>query len=167
VTYWLFYAFNDAPTGITGAFDHEGDWERVSVRLDSQTAPPTSRSSPTTATAPCPGTRCAPSGATRSSTAPTAPTPRTRPRASTASTRPPKGPAGGPGGGSSTSAPGPGTASVAPGGGGCDRRHHRPPRPLPVQAGRAVRLDRALLTATGGVVHPPAPAGRQGVGHQG
>jgi hypothetical protein len=22
VTYWLFYAFNDAPTGITGAFDH-------------------------------------------------------------------------------------------------------------------------------------------------
>jgi hypothetical protein len=36
VTYWLFYAFNDAPTGITGAFDHEGDWERISVRLDSQ-----------------------------------------------------------------------------------------------------------------------------------
>ena len=34
VTYWLFYAFNDAPTGITGAFDHEGDWERISVRLD-------------------------------------------------------------------------------------------------------------------------------------
>jgi hypothetical protein len=29
VTYWLFYAFNDAPTGITGAFDHEGDWERI------------------------------------------------------------------------------------------------------------------------------------------
>jgi hypothetical protein len=33
VTYWFFYAFNDAPEA-TNAFDHEGDWERISVRLD-------------------------------------------------------------------------------------------------------------------------------------
>ncbi|MEP7021594.1 MAG: Vps62-related protein [Pseudonocardiales bacterium] len=31
VTYWFFYAFNDA---ITTVADHEGDWERVTVRLD-------------------------------------------------------------------------------------------------------------------------------------
>jgi hypothetical protein len=35
VTYWFFYAFNDAPKA-TNAFDHEGDWERISVRLDDQ-----------------------------------------------------------------------------------------------------------------------------------
>lgn len=33
VTYWFFSAFNDAPEG-TNIFDHEGDWERISVRLD-------------------------------------------------------------------------------------------------------------------------------------
>lgn len=33
VTYWFFYAFNDAPTQ---AFDHEGDWEQISVRLDAR-----------------------------------------------------------------------------------------------------------------------------------
>jgi len=33
VTYWFFYAFNDAPRP-TNMFDHEGDWERISVRLD-------------------------------------------------------------------------------------------------------------------------------------
>ncbi|MEV5887830.1 hypothetical protein [Nonomuraea fuscirosea] len=31
VTYWFFYAHNDAPTAL---FDHEGDWERISVQLD-------------------------------------------------------------------------------------------------------------------------------------
>ncbi|MEV5499264.1 hypothetical protein AB0M50_28050 [Nonomuraea fuscirosea] len=31
VTYWFFYAHNDAPTAL---FDHEGDWERISVKLD-------------------------------------------------------------------------------------------------------------------------------------
>ncbi|MGW4644763.1 hypothetical protein ACWEN6_40090 [Sphaerisporangium sp. NPDC004334] len=31
ITYWFFYAFNDAPTEL---FDHEGDWERISVQLD-------------------------------------------------------------------------------------------------------------------------------------
>jgi len=31
VTYWFFFAFNDAPGG---AFtDHEGDWERISIQL--------------------------------------------------------------------------------------------------------------------------------------
>lgn len=32
VTYWFFYAFNNAPLSVA---DHEGDWERISVRLDS------------------------------------------------------------------------------------------------------------------------------------
>lgn len=40
VTYWFFYAFNDAPAPID-SFDHEGDWERVSVRLDAQDDPVT------------------------------------------------------------------------------------------------------------------------------
>jgi hypothetical protein len=31
LTYRFFYAFNDAPGG--GAFNHEGDWERISVEL--------------------------------------------------------------------------------------------------------------------------------------
>ncbi len=31
VTYWFFYSFNNAVTSVA---DHEGDWERVSVRLD-------------------------------------------------------------------------------------------------------------------------------------
>lgn len=35
ITYWFFYAFNDAPKP-TNAFDHEGDWERISIRLDSE-----------------------------------------------------------------------------------------------------------------------------------
>jgi hypothetical protein len=35
VTYWFFYAFNDAPAPID-SFDHEGDWERISVQLDAQ-----------------------------------------------------------------------------------------------------------------------------------
>lgn len=33
--YWFFYAFNDA----YGLFDHEGDWEHVSVRLSAEHAP--------------------------------------------------------------------------------------------------------------------------------
>ncbi|WP_018504928.1 hypothetical protein [Parafrankia discariae] len=33
VTYWFFYNFNDAP-GPTNFFDHQGDWERITVRLD-------------------------------------------------------------------------------------------------------------------------------------
>ena len=36
MTCWLFYAVNDAPAGITGAFDHQGDRERISVRLNDQ-----------------------------------------------------------------------------------------------------------------------------------
>jgi len=32
VTYWFFYAFNDSPGAEL--FDHEGDWERISVRLN-------------------------------------------------------------------------------------------------------------------------------------
>jgi hypothetical protein len=35
VTYWFFYAFNDAP-GPTNIFDHAGDWERISIQLDSR-----------------------------------------------------------------------------------------------------------------------------------
>jgi hypothetical protein len=35
VTYWFFYPFNDAPAPVN-LFDHEGDWERISVRLDGQ-----------------------------------------------------------------------------------------------------------------------------------
>jgi hypothetical protein len=35
VTYWFFYGFNDAPAPIN-SFDHEGDWERISVQLDAQ-----------------------------------------------------------------------------------------------------------------------------------
>lgn len=34
ITYWFFYAFNDAPAPIN-SWDHEGDWERVSIQLDS------------------------------------------------------------------------------------------------------------------------------------
>jgi hypothetical protein len=35
VTYWIFYAYNEAPGGLAGNLaNHEGDWERVSVRLD-------------------------------------------------------------------------------------------------------------------------------------
>ena len=33
--YWFFYAFNDA----YGVFDHEGDWEHVTVKLDASLAP--------------------------------------------------------------------------------------------------------------------------------
>lgn len=33
ITYWFFYAFNDAPKP-TNIFDHEGDWERISIQLD-------------------------------------------------------------------------------------------------------------------------------------
>jgi Vacuolar protein sorting-associated protein 62 len=32
VTYWFLYGFNDAPASLT---DHEGDWEQVTVRLNS------------------------------------------------------------------------------------------------------------------------------------
>jgi hypothetical protein len=36
ITYWFFYAFNDGPTQgkADGVDDHEGDWERICVRLD-------------------------------------------------------------------------------------------------------------------------------------
>ena len=34
VTYWFFYAFNDAPSSPSTFGDHEGDWERVTVRLN-------------------------------------------------------------------------------------------------------------------------------------
>jgi hypothetical protein len=35
ITYWLFYGFNRPPVGLIGEVDeHEGDWERISVRLD-------------------------------------------------------------------------------------------------------------------------------------
>jgi hypothetical protein len=36
ITYWFFYAFNDAPAA---AADHEGDWERISIRLDERNRP--------------------------------------------------------------------------------------------------------------------------------
>jgi hypothetical protein len=37
ITYWFFYAFNDGPTQgkLDKVDDHEGDWERICVRLDS------------------------------------------------------------------------------------------------------------------------------------
>ena len=37
ITYWFFYAFNEGPVGrpFGGSDDHEGDWERICVRLDS------------------------------------------------------------------------------------------------------------------------------------
>lgn len=38
VTYWFFYGFNDAPTQFA---DHEGDWERISIRLDAADQPTT------------------------------------------------------------------------------------------------------------------------------
>jgi len=31
LTFWFFYGFNDAPGG--GAFNHEGDWERLNIEL--------------------------------------------------------------------------------------------------------------------------------------
>jgi hypothetical protein len=36
ITYWFFYAFNDGPTqgALDKVDDHEGDWERICVRLD-------------------------------------------------------------------------------------------------------------------------------------
>jgi hypothetical protein len=36
ITYWFFYAFNDGPTQgkADGVDDHEGDWERICVRLN-------------------------------------------------------------------------------------------------------------------------------------
>ncbi len=36
VTYWFFYGFNDA-LGVR--WDHEGDWERISIRLDGDERP--------------------------------------------------------------------------------------------------------------------------------
>lgn len=41
VTYWFFYGSNDAPRAflVADIADHEGDWERVSVRLSSTGAP--------------------------------------------------------------------------------------------------------------------------------
>src|SRR6185436_4261390 len=36
ITYWFFFAFNDGPASHPDAFDdHEGDWERICIRLDS------------------------------------------------------------------------------------------------------------------------------------
>jgi hypothetical protein len=37
ITYWFFYAYNEGPLGFPagGRDDHEGDWERICVRLDS------------------------------------------------------------------------------------------------------------------------------------
>lgn len=35
ITYWFFYAFNDGPA----VQNHEGDWERVSIRLDAANKP--------------------------------------------------------------------------------------------------------------------------------
>jgi hypothetical protein len=41
VTYWFFYGFNDAPAALSvvDLFDHEGDWERVSIRLSAAEEP--------------------------------------------------------------------------------------------------------------------------------
>lgn len=38
VTYWFFFGFNNA---ITSVADHEGDWERISIRLDANDRPMT------------------------------------------------------------------------------------------------------------------------------
>ena len=38
VTYWFLYGFDDAPTEFA---DHEGDWERISLRLDPADQPTT------------------------------------------------------------------------------------------------------------------------------
>jgi hypothetical protein len=35
VTFWFFYAFNDAPGA--GIFNHEGDWEKISIQLNPRT----------------------------------------------------------------------------------------------------------------------------------
>jgi hypothetical protein len=35
VTFWFFYAFNDAPGAEV--FNHEGDWEKISIELDPRT----------------------------------------------------------------------------------------------------------------------------------
>jgi hypothetical protein len=37
ITYWFFYAYNEGPLGgpLGGRDDHEGDWERICVKLDS------------------------------------------------------------------------------------------------------------------------------------
>jgi hypothetical protein len=35
ITYWLFYAYNDGPL----VQNHEGDWERISIRLDADDKP--------------------------------------------------------------------------------------------------------------------------------
>lgn len=35
LTYWLFYAYNDGPS----VQNHEGDWERISIRLDAANKP--------------------------------------------------------------------------------------------------------------------------------
>lgn len=37
MTYWQFYNFNDAPG--PGKFDHEGDWERITIQFDPQMKP--------------------------------------------------------------------------------------------------------------------------------
>jgi hypothetical protein len=41
LTYWFFYGYNDAPAAfsVLDLFDHEGDWERISIRLDDDDSP--------------------------------------------------------------------------------------------------------------------------------
>ena len=43
LTYWFLYGFSDAPAAfdVVNVFDHEGDWERLAVRLDSSDRPVT------------------------------------------------------------------------------------------------------------------------------
>ncbi|MGO1068251.1 Vps62-related protein [Lysobacter sp. CA199] len=39
ITYHLFYAYNDGPPGLGDVQNHEGDWEKITVQLDSQMQP--------------------------------------------------------------------------------------------------------------------------------
>lgn len=39
ITYHLFYSYNDGPPGLGDAQNHEGDWEKITVQLDSSFQP--------------------------------------------------------------------------------------------------------------------------------
>ncbi len=39
ITYHLFYSYNDGPPGLGDAQNHEGDWEKITVQLDSDFQP--------------------------------------------------------------------------------------------------------------------------------
>ena len=39
LTYYFFYAYNDGPPGLGDVQNHEGDWERITIQLDSDFQP--------------------------------------------------------------------------------------------------------------------------------